>query len=159
MQGEFSRAGRLLQAQAELTALLDFVQEDSQTEEISQVEKQPFSKLLDLGRSLLGGMYLRKALWLCGSDLGARGWKSVGVSPACCRQGGFVRGDVFRCLVRFGSGEVTLMMWRKGEKAVLWTRRCVYLKGSPEVEAWVAKKEAQLKAGKVGYVVGGLKKI
>jgi len=53
MKGEVSGGGSLLQAQAEFTALLHFLREDSQTEEISQVEKQIFSRLLDLGRSLL----------------------------------------------------------------------------------------------------------
>ena len=53
MQGKISGAERLLQAQAEFSALVDFVQEDRESEELSQVEKQLFSGLLDLGRSLL----------------------------------------------------------------------------------------------------------
>jgi len=55
MKAEFSGAASLLQAQAEFAALVQFVQEDRQSEELSQVEKQLFSRLLDLGRSLLEG--------------------------------------------------------------------------------------------------------
>ena len=53
MQGKIAGSERLLQAQAAFAALVDFVEEDSQSEELSQVEKQLFSGLLDLGRSLL----------------------------------------------------------------------------------------------------------
>ena len=53
LQGKLSGAERVLHAQAEFSALVDFVQEDRESEEISQVEEQLFSRLLDLGRSLL----------------------------------------------------------------------------------------------------------
>ena len=42
MKEEFSGAASFLQAQAEFVALVDFIREDRQSEEISQVEKQLF---------------------------------------------------------------------------------------------------------------------
>ena len=42
----------------------------------------------------------------------------------------------------------------------LWKAAYLFLpEGSSEAEAWVTQKEAQLKAGKVGYVIGGLKQM
>jgi len=79
MKGEFSGAGSLLQAQAGFRALLHFIQKDSQSEEISQVEKQPLSKLLS-GSEFAGGVCGSERHWLCGPDLGAGRWESVGVS-------------------------------------------------------------------------------
>ena len=67
MQGKLSDAERLLQAQAKFSALVEVVQEDRESEELSQVEKQLFSGLLDLGRSLLEGYVARHGTGYVGS--------------------------------------------------------------------------------------------